>query len=219
MQPALLLAGAGRVEQFARQRTRHQEAGPRKQRERRAARYRTDVPLERVRNGIEPGGITEQRCHERARGRGNRERPHAGRPSPCEPPQPGSRHHRRAHHVEDVNLEQVDERSPAKELGLDPEQERQSEDLPATRLDGAGGLGRSEPPRSALGGHRQGDAREHQEHRRRETVEENLIEEPAIVAIGLPRPRVRDVSPHHDHDSDAAKSVEIELALRQGRSS
>ena len=60
----------------------------------------------------------------------------------------------------------------------------------------------------ALGRHGQRDPCEHQEHRRGQAVDEDLIEEPAVVTIGLPRPRVGDVGHHHHHDGDAPQGVE-----------
>ena len=126
----------------------------------------------------------------------------------------------RAHHVQDVYLQQIDERAPAEQLRLDAEQEGQPEDLPSADPHGTRGFRAPNPSRARLSAAiASATPASIRNIGAAEAVDEDLIEEPAVVTIGLPRPRVGDVGHHHDHDSDAAQGVEVGLALGQDRTS
>ena len=111
---------------------------------------------------------------------------------------------------------QIDERPPSEELRLEPEQEREPEHLPAPRVNGPGGTVRADRSRAAFGGHRQGDAGEQEEHRSAEPVDEHGHEETVVVTVGLARPGVGDMGGNHDHHRDAARGIEVGLAIGQG---
>jgi phosphoribosylformylglycinamidine (FGAM) synthase-like enzyme len=77
----------------------------------------------------------------------------------------------------------------------------------------------ADPARAALGRHRQRDAGQEQEHRGGKAVDEHCGEVPVVVPVGVARPRVGDVGADHDDDGDAAKGIEVGLALGQDRTS
>ena len=126
-------------------------------------------------------------------------------------PQDRGGSHRDAHDVENVDLQEVAERTPAQQLRLQAEQKREREDLQPS-LAGE----RRRLPVPDLGGarrgrHRSRESGEEQEERRREAGDEDRIHVERAAAILEPRPRVGDVGADHDDHGDAAKPVEIDL--------
>ena len=120
-----------RVEPHADQHAGEQEAGPGKQRERRAARRRPEVGLDRIGQPVEPrrrriGGVSIASCDGATRS-AQTWPARALRPTL---PQPGGQQHRHAHDVEDVHLEKRAQAATADDQRLQAEQKREAEDLP-----------------------------------------------------------------------------------------
>ena len=124
-------------------------------------------------------------------------------------PQQPAGHQRQAHHVEDVDLQEVDRRSPAQGQGLQPEHEGQAEDDPAAARQGQRGLepgGAGPPFRRAR--ERRAESGEEQERRRGQPADEDHPVERGPIAIGVARPGVDDVGEHHRDHGDTTGPVE-----------
>ena len=140
LQPPFRAIGLSGLDQFAGDGAAKQKAGPGKQREVGASGQRTNVGLDRIRQDRERSRLSDQRRGHRQRRGGQREQRDPNGAMRRQAPQDRRREHREPHHVEDVDLEEVDQGAPAEQLRLQPEEEREGEDL------------QSAPTRHARGG-------------------------------------------------------------------
>ena len=175
LQPPFRAIGLGRLDQLAGNGAAEQKAGPRKEREVGAAGQRANIGFDRIRQHREPSRLSHQRRAHRQRRGGHRKERDANGAMRRQAPQDRRREHREAHDVENVDLEEVDERSPAEQLRLQPEEEREREDLQPAQARHARGRTMTHRCRARRRGHRERQAGEEQEQRRRQAGDEHRV--------------------------------------------
>ena len=107
--------------------------------------------------------------------------------------------HRDAHHVEDVDLQEVDERRPSRAAATAAGTGRRARRSAAPRLRAMRRRGGVPDLRGARrGGHRDRQAGEKQEQRRRQAGDEHRVPCRGAAAIVDARPRVGDVRADHE---------------------